>query len=168
MFENVIFVSRQVAMSLPPGPDAIMISLIAPGDKTTFAPGYCSILQLAMDDVYEEVFNLPPNAIHDDQSHYTHEWGTPTYQIGLYRMPTLEHARAIANFLAEHEGGCSLFRRVIVHCSQGKSRSSAVAQFVSEKYGTPILNADPAYQDQVAMTDTSRANPRLLRLLKKA
>lgn len=168
MFESVIFVSRFAAMNLPPDPDAIMISLIVPGDKTTFAPGYRSILQLEMHDVYEEVFNLPPNAIPDDQDHYTHEWGAPSYQIGLYRMPTLAHARAIVNFLADYEGGCSLFRRVIVHCSQGKSRSAAVAQFVSEKYDTPILNTESAYQDLVAMTDTSRANKRLLRLLRKA
>ena len=167
MFDSVIFVSRFVAMSMYPDPDTIMISLIVPDDKTTFAPGYRSILQLQMDDVYEEVFKLPANAIPDDQDYYTHEWGAPDYQIGLYRPPTIAHARKIANFLADYEDGSSHDRRVIVHCSQGKSRSAAVAQYVHEKYGTPILNAVPAYQDRVAMTDTSRANPRLLRLLRK-
>lgn len=86
--------------------------------------------------------------------------------MAFYRPPAASHAKAIRTFLAEHEGGDMV--RVIVHCDQGKSRSAAVAQFVFELYGVPILNAELIKQGRVCMSDTSWANPRLLRLLRHA
>ena len=163
MYENVVFLSRLAALKLNPYPDAIMISLIVPNASVCFAPGWHDVLQLEFDDIYEEAMGVVVGSIPDaDLMHLVHE-----YEGVEYRLPDANHAKAIVSFLAKHEGGCSVFRQVIVHCNQGKSRSAAVAQFVSNKYDVPILNADPEWQDRVAMTNTSRANPRLLRLLNK-
>lgn len=64
-------------------------------------------------------------------------------------------ARKVVRFLshyAEKEEGYDL----VVHCHAG--RSAAVAQFAADRFGAPIVNANP---------DTSGANRRLLRLLGK-
>lgn len=167
MYESVVFLSRLEALGLLPDPDAVMISLIVPNALVCFAPGWKAVLQLEIDDIYEEALGMAAGSIPDELVHFVHEFGAPNYGMAIYRLPNAAHAKAIAKFLAQHEGGCCVFRRVIVHCNQGKSRSAAVAQFVADKYNVPLLNADPAWQDRVAMPDTSRANPRLLRLLQK-
>lgn len=165
MYESVVFVSRFVAQKLIPDPDAVLISLAVPNDPARIAPGWRGVLQLEFHDISEEVLGMPAGSIPDTQEHYTHEFGPPCYGMALYRLPTVAHAKAIVDFLVQQEGGCCDFLRVIVHCDQGKSRSAAAAQFVADKYNVPILNADPGWQDRVAMLNTSRANPRLLRLL---
>jgi protein-tyrosine phosphatase len=80
-------------------------------------------------------------------------------------MADLHHTNRIKAFLTKHEGDQNQARKIVVHCSAGISRSAAVAAFAVHKYGIPLLNSDPNFKDQVAMTNTSMANPRLLRLL---
>ena len=163
MYESVVFLSRLEALKLEPDADAVVISLIVPDASVSFAPGWHDVLQLEFDDIYEEAMGVAVGSIPDaEQTHMVHEYSGATY-----RLPDANHAREIVRFLAQHEGGCCIFRRVIVHCNQGRSRSAAVAQFVADRYDVPILNADPEWRDRVAMSDTSRANPRLLRLLTK-
>lgn len=159
MFESVVFVRRFVAQELPPDANTVLISLTSPKDPARIANGWRDVLRLEFHDVYEEALGVPVGSIPDEQEHYAHEIGA------LYRVPSDVHAKAIMDFLTRNEGGCCDFVNVVVHCDQGKSRSAAVAQFVADRYGVPILNTDPAWQDRVAMPDTSRANPRLLRLL---
>lgn len=167
MYESVVFASRFVAQELSPDPDTMIISLTVPNDPARIAPGWRGVLRLEFHDVSEEVLGMAAGSIPDEQVHFMHEFGSPSYGMAIYRLPTAHHAKAIADFLAQHEGGCSDFLRVIVHCDQGKSRSAGVAQFVADRYIVPILNTDPEWQNRVAMADTSRANPRLLRLLKQ-
>lgn len=167
MYESVVFVSRFVIQELPPSHNIIVISLTSPNDPARIAIGWRDVLRLEFHDVCEEVFGVTAGSIPDEQEHYTHEFGAPNYGMALFRLPTSVHAKAIMDFLARNEGGCCDFVDVIVHCDQGKSRSAAVAQFVANRYDVPILNTDPAWQDRVSMLDTSRANPRLLRLLAK-
>lgn len=163
MYESVVFLSRLEALKLKPDPDAVVISLIVPNASVHFAPGWHDVLQLEFDDIYEESMGVAVGSIPDAaQTHLVHEYNGATY-----RLPDANHARGIAKFLARHEGGHCISRRVVVHCNQGRSRSAAVAQFVADRYGVHILNADLEWQDRVAMSDTSRANPRLLRLLIK-
>jgi predicted protein tyrosine phosphatase len=166
MYESVVFHARYQIKKMDPDANAIIISLTQPGDPVSFATGWRDVLPLEFDDICEEVFGLPEGAIPAEQEYYTHEFGAPTYRMAFYRPPAAIHAKAIRSFLARHEGGDMV--RVIVHCDQGKSRSAAVAQFVSEQYGVPILNADLIKQGRVSMSDTSWANPRLLRLLRQA
>lgn len=166
MIESVVFLSRYTVQKLVPDPDAVLISLTVPNDPACLAPGWRAVLRLEFHDVSEEVLGLAAGSIPDNQGHLTHEFRAPTYRMAIYRLPDANHAKAIADFLAHHKGGCSDFLRVIVHCDQGKSRSAAVAQFVADRYDVPILNADPEWQDRVAIQHTSRANLRLLRLLK--
>jgi predicted protein tyrosine phosphatase len=160
-YTSIIFLSRIEALKLTPSADTVMISLILPETPVSFKPGYHAVLQLTLHDIAEERVRIALGSIPDEaEMPLLHE-----YKGEQYIWPDMHHARAIVAFLAEHEG-CNL--RIVVHCAQGKSRSSAVAKFASEKYNISILNADLAYSEMVAMADTSRANPRLLRLLDKA
>lgn len=165
MFESVVFVRRFVAQELPPDANTVLISLTSPNDPARIANGWRDVLRLEFHDVYEEALGVSTVSIPDEQEHYTHEFGAPSYGMALYRLPTSVHAKAIMDFLTRNEGGCCDFVNVVVHCDQGKSRSAAVAQFVADRYGVPILNTEPVWQDRVSMLDTSRANPRLIRLL---
>lgn len=164
MIESVIFLSRPAMQQLQADPDAIVISLTAPGDPVSFAAGWRNILQLEFDDLCETVMGVPVGSIPDADSE---GYLVREFCGGIYRLPDAHHAKAIVDFLVRHEGGCSDFVRVIAHCDHGISRSAAVAQYVADKYNVPILNADPEWQNCVAMPDTSRANSRLLLLLKK-
>ena len=168
MFQSVIFVRRFVAQELPPDENTILISLTSPGDPARIKDGWRDILRLEFHDVSEEVFGIPIGSIPDTQEYYTYEFGPPSYGMAIYRLPVVNHAQAIIHFLVRNEGGCCDFVNVVVHCDQGKSRSAAVAQFVSDRYIVPILNNDPEWQNRVSMPDTSRANPRLLRLFKSS
>lgn len=162
MIESVLFLSRPAMLALHPDPDAILISLASPHDPAPLEAGWRAVLQLEFDDICEKVLAVPAGSIPDveDDGHLMREFfGT------ICRLPDARHAKAIVDFLVKHEGGCCDFVRVIAHCDHGISRSAAVAQFVAERYSVPILNAEPEWQGRVAMTDTFRANPRLLRLL---
>lgn len=164
MYESVVFVRWFMVRKLVPDANTIVISLASPNDPKHVAIGWRDVLRLEFHDVCEEVLGVPVETIPDADSegHLVHECN------GLIvRLPDANHAKAIADFLTKHEGGCCDFVRVLVHCDQGKSRSAAVAQFVADKYNVLILNANPEWQDRVSMSDTSRANPRLLRLLNK-
>jgi len=160
-YTSIIFLSQFEALQIKPRPDTVMISLIVPEIPVSFMPGFRDVLQLAMHDISEERINVSIGAIPDEADHpLSYE-----YEDTLYIWPDMHHARSILAFLEKHECDAS---HIIVHCTQGKSRSSAVAKFASKKYHLSLLNTDPAYFDMVAMTDTSRANPRLLRLLDNA
>ncbi len=163
MFESVVFLPRSQMQKMVSDSDTIVISLATPNDPAYFDDGWRGVLQLEFDDVCEEVFGVSAGSIPAEQEHYTHEFGPPKYGMAIYRLPTVRHAKAIVDFLARHENVGYL--QVIVHCDQGKSRSAAVARFVADRYDIPILNADPKWQNHVAIIDTSRANPRILRLL---
>lgn len=164
MIESVVFLSRPAMQQLQATPDAIVISLSAPNDPACIANGWRSVLQLEFDDLCEAVMGVPVGSVPDADSegHLVRE-----FFGALYRLPDSRHAKAIADFLSRHEGGCCDFVSVIVHCDHGISRSAAVAQYVADRYSVPILNADPEWLDRVAITNTTRANPRLLRLLRK-
>ncbi len=105
-------------------------------------------------DVAEEHWRLPPGTWADEPtaSQHLEYCGEPDEQA-----PSLSHAIAIQKFLAElHADSTGI--DVAVHCSQGVSRSAAVAGWAAEKFGIPLL--DPAGQG------LDEANPRLLRLLR--
>ena len=162
MIVSVVFLSRFAVQKLAPNTNSIVISMSVPGDPVTFAAGWRAVLQLEFHDISEETIAAAigsvPNAA--DEGNLALE-----YVEKVYRWPDTYHAQAIKSFLAEFDRGCSDFVDVIVHCDMGKSRSAAVAQFIANRYQVPILNDSPEWQHRVSMTDTSRANPRLLRLL---
>lgn len=165
MFDSVLFLSRPEFMKLQPDPDAVVISLAIPKDSANLAQGWRATLQLEFDDLCEQVLGVPVGSIPDaeKEGHLVRE-----FFGAICRLPDARHAQAIVGFLKAQEGGCCDFVKVIVHCDHGISRSAAVAQFVAERYGVPILNAEVEWQGQVAISNTARANPRLLRLLIKA
>lgn len=105
-------------------------------------------------DVAEEHWRLPPGTWADEPTASQHlEYCAEPDEYA----PSLSHASAIQKFLAELHADSTGFD-VVVHCSQGVSRSAAVAAWAAEKFGIPLL--DPAGQG------LDEANPRLLRLLR--
>lgn len=161
MYISVIFLPQREAVKLQPDAAAVLISLILPDTQLGFEAGYLDILQLKFNDISENKINVPVGSIPDvSDVPIVREHGGEKYV-----WPDANQANAIRDFLIKHEGDKEQARRIIVHCSAGISRSAAVAAFVVHKYGIPLLNNDPKYKEQVGMTDTSMANPRLLRLL---
>ena len=164
MYESVVFVSRFNVQKLIPDAHAIVISLTIPNDPVRFEPGWRGVLQLEFHDVSEEFLGLDVGSLPDadNEGHLVAE-----FKGRIFRLPDVHHAKAIVNFLTEHQGGCSDFVSVIVHCDMGRSRSAAVAQFVADRYEVPIVNSEPEWLEHVTRIDTTLANPRLLRLLRK-
>lgn len=161
MFDSVLFLSRPELLKLQPDHDTVVISLASPNAPANLEQGWRATLQLEFDDLCESVLGVPVGSIPDaEEGHLVRE-----FFGAIYRLPDAHHAQAIVGFLEAQEGGCSDFVSVIVHCDHGISRSAAVAQFVADRYGVPILNTEVEWQSRVAMPDTTRANPRLLRLL---
>jgi predicted protein tyrosine phosphatase len=136
-----------------------------PNDRATLTPGWRAVLQLEFHDICEEVVNLPIGSVPALST--TEATLDLEYNSKFYRWPDQNHAQAIRDFVSQHHAA-DRHLQVIVHCDQGKSRSAAVARYLSEQYRATLLNAEPEWKDRVTMSDTSRANPRLLRLLRNA
>jgi predicted protein tyrosine phosphatase len=161
MYKSVIFLPQREIIKLHPDSATVLISLILSDVILGFDPGYLDILQLTFNDISEKKINVTVGTIPDEADGPI----VQAYNGEKYIWPDAHHTKAIKAFLVKHEGDQRQERKIIVHCSAGISRSAAVAAFAVHKYGTILLNGEPSYKDQVAMTNTSMANPRLLRLL---
>lgn len=143
-------------MEIPSRPDLAVISIrdYSSSRKLPSFEGYLHVLPVHMLDTAEEHLRLPPGtwANEPTASQHLEYCGEPDNYA-----PSLSHARAINEFLMELHADASAFD-VIVHCSQGVSRSAAVAGWAAERFGIALI--DPAGQG------LDEANPRLLRLLR--
>lgn len=127
--------------------------------------GFAGHVKLCFVDVYEELLNNPSgltefsklNQVSFPDLHENYKAGARLFHEGN-ELCDLNDANKIVGFLNHYVFKDDEFD-LVVHCYAGISRSSAVAQFVAEKYGVPIASANP---------DTSFANKRLLRLLNKS
>jgi predicted protein tyrosine phosphatase len=156
MLKSIAFMSLAAARELPPVASTAVISIRNASSSITppTFEGFWRVLPVYMLDVAEEHWRLPPGRWADEptESQHLEYCGEPDE-----RAPSLSHATAIQKFLAElHADSTGI--DVVVHCSQGVSRSAAVAGWAAEKFGIPLL--DPAGQG------LEEANPRLLRLLR--
>lgn len=156
MFESVCFVSRATFEDrIQPARDTVIISITDPDEQPAkIRPGFRASLRLSFLDLEEESIGVNVGDIPD--LHPGHQNG-----IRLFwdrgELCDANDARRIVDFLCKygtHEDSLKL----VVHCHAGISRSAAVALFAADKYDCPIDQANP---------DTSCANSRLLRLLKK-
>jgi predicted protein tyrosine phosphatase len=163
MYKSVIFLPQREVIKLHPDSATVLISLIFPDVVLGFDPGYLDVLQLAFNDISEKKINVRVGTIPDEAEGPI----VQEYNGEKYVWPDAHHTYSIKSFLAKHEGDRRQERKIIVHCSAGISRSAAVAAFAVHKYGILLLNGEPSFKEQVAMTNTSMANPRLLRLLMK-
>jgi predicted protein tyrosine phosphatase len=151
IFKTVKFRSQiMVEERIEPDANVAVISLTTPGDDPArIKDGFHSILRLQFDDLYEENIKEKVGAIPDlDPSN-------PQCRVmwhGL-QLANYNHAREIIEYLNSLD--CD---HVIVHCHAGVSRSAAVAQFITDKYGA-ALDRD--------WCDTSCMNKRVYRLLSK-
>lgn len=156
MLKTVSFLSLAAFVELPPSEVVAVISIrdYSSSRKLPSFEGYRFVLPVHMLDVAEEHLRLSPGTWADEPtaSQHLEYCGEPDDQA-----PSLSHARAIQQFLAELHADSTGFD-VVVHCSQGVSRSAAVAAWAAEKFDIPLL--DPAGQG------LDEANPRLLRLLR--
>lgn len=156
MLKSIAFMSLAAARELPPSASTAVISIRNASLSSTppTFEGFWRVLPLYMLDVAEEHWRLPPGTWADEPtaSQHLEYCGEP----GEY-APSLSHARAIQKVLLELHADNSAFD-VVVHCSQGVSRSAAVAGWAAERFSIPLI--DPAGQG------LAEANPRLLRLLR--
>lgn len=156
MLSSVSFVSLAAFKEILVRPDLAVISIreYSSSRRLPSFEGYRFVLPVHMLDVAEEHLRLPPGtwANEPTESQHLEYCGEPDEQA-----PSLSHARAIKQFLAELHTDSTGFD-VVVHCSQGVSQSAAVAAWAAEQFGIPLV--DPAGQG------LDEANPRLLRLLR--
>lgn len=156
MLNSVSFMSLAAFMEIPARPDLAVISIrdYASSRKLPSFEGYLHVLPVHVLDVAEEHLRLPPGTWADEPttSQHLEYCGEPDNYA-----PSLSHARAIHKFLTELHAETTRID-VVVHCSQGVSRSAAVAGWAAERFSIRLI--DPAGQ---GLAD---ANPRLLRLLR--
>lgn len=156
MLNSVSFMSLAAFLEIPARPDLVVISIrdYSSSRKLPSFEGYLHVLPVHMLDVAEEHLRLPSGTWADEPtaSQHVEYCGEPDNYA-----PSLSHARAINEFLTELHADASAFD-VVVHCSQGVSRSAAVAGWAADRFGVPLM--DPAGQG------LEEANPRLLRLLR--
>ena len=156
MLKTVSFLSLAAFLELPPTEAVAVISIrdYSSSRKLPSFEGYLHVLPVHMLDVAEEHLRLPPGTWGDEPtaSQHLEYCGEPDNYA-----PSLSHARAIHKFLTELHAETTRLD-VVVHCSQGVSRSAAVAGWAAEKFSIPLI--DPAGQG------LAEANPRLLRLLR--
>lgn len=109
-FKSVEYVSRSTACYREGDADTVLISVNnSDGDVARLRPGWRDVLVLQFDNI---------DAIHQR----------------LVRFgPT--QARETLDFLEKHAGHDL---KLLVHCSEGRSRSPAIAKFAAEKYGLPF------------------------------
>lgn len=158
MIKTVVFISRNAFTNhLKPTPSTIAISIGAAdeGAKPNLKRGFAGAIRLEFDDVYEESLNVPIGFFPD--LHPRHEEGVRIF-IGDAEVFDFKDAQKIIGFLDYYATKPGEFD-LVVHCLVGVSRSAAVAQFASDTYGAVIDNANP---------NTSAANKRVLRILRKA
>lgn len=156
MLKSIAFMSLAAARELPPSVSTAVISIRNASSSSTppIFEGFWRVLPLYMLDVAEEHWRLPPGTWADEPtaSQHLEYCGEPDEYA-----PSLSHARAIHKFMVELHSDPATFD-VVVHCSQGVSRSAAVASWAADRFGIPLM--DPAEQG------LGEANPRLLRLLR--
>ena len=169
MIGSVIFCSLDSFKNhLKPSIGTIAISILAQDEWESakrLPVGFAGHIKLCFDDVYEEMFNQPQslteftqlNKVEYPDLHANHEEGVRLFHK-KYELCDLNDAKKIVKFLQHYSSKPEQFE-LVVHCYAGISRSSAVAQFVADRFGSPIVG-----QNQ----ETSFANKRLLRLLNKA
>lgn len=155
MLQSIAFMSLAAFKELPPNPATAVISIrdYSLSRKLPSFEGYRFVLPVDMLDVAEEHLRLPSGAWPDEPTASQH---LQYCEAPDDYAPSLSHARAIHNFLVELHSDTAAFD-VVVHCSQGVSRSAAVASWAADRFGIPLM--DPAGQG------LEEANPRLLRLL---
>lgn len=156
MLNSVSFMSLAAFVEIPSRPDLAVVSIrdYSMSRKLPSFEGYIHVLPVHMLDTAEEHWRLPPGAWADEPtaSQHLEYCGEPDNYA-----PSLSHARAIHKFLTELHAATTRLD-VVVHCSQGVSRSAAVAGWAAERFSIPLI--DPAGQG------LAEANPRLLRLLR--
>ncbi|MEI8301646.1 MAG: hypothetical protein WCG13_00020 [Burkholderiales bacterium] len=156
MLKTVSFLSLAAFLELSPSEAVAVISIrdYSSSRKLPSFEGYRHVLPVHMLDVAEEHLRLSPGTWADEPTASQHlEYCEEPDNYA----PSLSHAQAIQNFLVELDAETTGFD-VVVHCSQGVSRSAAVASWAAERFGIPLI--DPAGQG------LAEANPRLLRLLR--
>ena len=149
--QTVRFMSREAAEDCEPHHNTSMISIAEPGAfDAEIKPGFRSLLRLFFEDADEEWLCVPVGSIPD----MAKDGGVLIVRDFL--LPDLHHAREVVAFIEDGD-----FEHLAVHCFAGRSRSAAVAQFVSDRYGAELLL-------QNHIIGTQYKNNRLYRLLHTA
>lgn len=153
MIKSVCFLSKKAAENhLQTTSTMAIISITDPGERPARLPKGIPVLRMEFIDLYEEALGLPVGVFPDRLPQPLAVF------YDRYEMPDGHHAEHIVGFI-DRQARREEFIDLVVHCQAGISRSAAVAQFVADRYGVPIDQANP---------DTSAANARVLRLLNKA
>jgi predicted protein tyrosine phosphatase len=156
MLTSVTFMSLQRMQSLPPSAQAVVVSVTdsSPHAVRPTLHGYRDVLRLEFLDIAEEhvgaaVRSWPLEPTPQEHERLSEHRGE--------RLPALSDALAIRQFLDAHHGAAEALE-VLIHCHAGASRSAAIAAWVAEHYGIPLVD--------VAGRGTDEANERLGRLLR--
>jgi predicted protein tyrosine phosphatase len=153
MFKTVCFLSQaSFENHLKPRKNTVAISITDPGDKPARINQLIDqALRVEFTDISEESSGLNVGDLPD----LTQDGG-PVQFLGC-TFPDAGHAKKILDFLLPFAVSTDEFH-LAVHCHAGVSRSAAVAAFVADRFCAEFDQRNP---------DTSLANERLLRMLRK-
>lgn len=152
--------SAAEASKLEPSKRAVIISILDQFEESSrpaHLDAFADHLSLSFVDTFERTKTMVWPDEMSDAEHLQACGG-----IEGDRAPVLSDARKIIDFVTRHHESPDELD-LVVHCLAGKSRSAAVAKWVTESLGTPIPGIDAAGQRLLSL-----ANKRVLRLLRKA
>lgn len=153
MFKTVCFLSQESFENhLKPRKNTVAVSITDPGDKPAkINHDIRHALRVEFTDISEESAGLKVGDLPD----LARDGGPLLFQGCTF--PDAGHAKKILDFLLPFAVGQEEFH-LAVHCHAGVSRSAAVAAFVADRFCAEFDQMSP---------DTSFANARLLRMLRK-
>lgn len=152
MLKTVEFMSRKRAQCLPPSRTTAVISICGVGGQRARLSRFLDVLYLEFGDMAEEWLGIPEGLIPE----VTLDGSIPFWKDQALPMAAEAH-QAVA--FIENLAGLEAKIDLVVHCMAGISRSAAIALYAAERYAVPLMHYDAP--------DTSGANPRMLRLLRK-
>jgi predicted protein tyrosine phosphatase len=159
MIKTAKFMGALDARAMKPDSKVIVVSMLSHSEewnRPEHLNEFKDHLVLQFMDVHEAYWEDQwPDRLNQEQ--HRQACGVP-----LERAPEWADAIAIVAFLEKHAKADEEVH-LIAHCMAGASRSPAVAQFAADVHGAVL----PQIGDDWLVT-TEGANPRLMRLLKKA
>lgn len=158
MLTKVLWMSVREARQLVPGKSTVVISILDQFEQHA-RPAHLSQFADHLVLNFVDTFEKPDEPEWPDQMTEEEHKAACTWDGD--RAPELSDAKQIAAFVAMHHASTKP-TRLVVHCHGGVSRSAAVAKWVAETYDVPM----PQLGDGEHELDG--ANPRVLRLLRKA
>lgn len=158
MLKEILFMGYREFGEIRPNEDTVVISILDPSEEHRRPEGlylFRDALELHFVDVNEPKGAPPWPDVMTEEQHLA------ACVMHECKAPQIDDAQRIVEFTRRHHE-VSEELTLVVHCFAGVSRSAAVARWASMTYGAELPQVNEG------LRGVDQANPRVLRLLKRA